>query len=217
MDSLLEPLLKSPRLPELARSLAQVVAEEEIRRQKFIDDLTDEVKAEFIDGDVIMHSPVRAQHLRVTKNISFLLTWHVTMQEAGEVFTEKCLVSLTRNDYEPDILYFGPEKSATFTPGKTRFPAPDLVVEVLSDSTEGRDRGVKFEDYAAHGVREYWIVDADREWVEQYVLPNDGKAFVLKEKLTHGTLLCEVLPGFEPPVLAFFDEAELRKQLSPAA
>jgi Uma2 family endonuclease len=43
---------------------------------------------------------------------------------------------------------------------------PDLVVEVVSPSTEARDRGIKLERYRHFGVREYWIVDADRRTVE---------------------------------------------------
>jgi Uma2 family endonuclease len=48
--------------------------------------------------------------------------------------------------------------------------APDLVVEILSDSTERRDRGVKRERYGAFGVSEYWIVDTDAKHVELYRL-----------------------------------------------
>ena len=64
------------------------------------------------------------------------------------------LVGLTRNDFEPDIVFYGAEKAAALRPDQTTFPPPDLIVEVLSESTEARDRGIKMEDYAAHGVRE---------------------------------------------------------------
>lgn len=49
-----------------------------------------------------------------------------------------------------------------------RFPAPDLVVEVLSASTVAIDCSVAFEDSAAHGVGEYWLLDPDTKTVEQY-------------------------------------------------
>ena len=64
------------------------------------------------------------------------------------------MVSLTRNDYEPDICFFGVAKAAQLTPDQMRFPVPDLVVEVLSETTQAVDRGVKFDDCAAHGVAE---------------------------------------------------------------
>ena len=45
------------------------------------------------------------------------------------------------------------------------FGAPDLVVEILSPSTEARDRAQKPEVYGRHGVREYWIVHPERKEV----------------------------------------------------
>ena len=46
--------------------------------------------------------------------------------------------------------------------------APDLVVEVLSLSTRKKDIGVKSSVYERSGVREYWLVDPDRENVIVY-------------------------------------------------
>ena len=46
--------------------------------------------------------------------------------------------------------------------------APDLVVEVLSDTTAKRDRGIKRERYTRFGVPQYWVVDADMQQIEVY-------------------------------------------------
>jgi Uma2 family endonuclease len=40
---------------------------------------------------------------------------------------------------------------------------PDLVVEVVSQGSRERDHGAKREEYLAAGVREYWIVDPERQ------------------------------------------------------
>lgn len=95
------------------------------------------------------------------------------------------------------------------------YPVPDFVVEVLSDTTQKIDRGVKFVDYALNGVQEYWLVNTDKKSVEQYILEND--AFVLTEKVQHATIRCNVLAGLEIPVEAIFDEEvneEFLKELS---
>jgi Uma2 family endonuclease len=90
-------------------------------------------------------------------------------------------------------------------------PAPDLIVEVLSRSTTGRDRGVKFEDYAAHGVGEYWIIDPVRRSVEQYQLDEATMAFAVAATLyIDDTLTALTVPGFQIAVRAIFDrEANL--------
>ena len=125
-------------------------------------------KVEFIDGKVIHHSPSRKDHLDVTRRLLALLHAHVSVHKLGAVLSEKCLCVFPRNDYEPDIVFFGREKAAHLQPNTLKFPIPDLIVEVLSRSTEQRDRGVKFEDYAVHGVDEYWLIDTQAQAVEQY-------------------------------------------------
>ena len=133
-----------------------------------------------------------------------MLDTYVTTNHLGWVGFEKVMISLTRNDYEPDICFFAAETAATFYPEQMRFPAPDLVVEVLSALTAAIDRGVKFEDYAAHGVGEYWIIDPDTETVEQYRLT--GERFELAIKAQTGELRSFTVPGFVIPVRAIFDE-----------
>ena len=131
---------------------------------------------------------------------------YVSKHNLGYVGYEKVLVTLTRNDYEPDIVYFGPEKARTLEPEQTKFPAPDIVVEVLSPSTESIDRGVKFLDYAAHGITEYWIIDPQTEIFEQYVL--QGETYQLRRKTDSGIIRSVVLEGFAIPVRAIFDQSE---------
>jgi Uma2 family endonuclease len=85
-----------------------------------------------------------------------LIDTFVGIQELGTVKNEKCLCVFPRNDYEPNIVFFGREKADGLLPDTLKFPVPDLIVEVVSSSTEDRDRGVKFEDYEASDVGEYW-------------------------------------------------------------
>lgn len=165
-----QELLKSPYLPFYAQQIESVLAEEARKRQAFYAHITEQDKAEFINGEAIYHSPVQLRHNVTTKRLLVLLDAYVQQHHLGFVGYEKLMVSLTRNDYEPDICFFNQTKAAQFKPDQMHFPAPDLAVEVLSDSTAANDRGVKFQDYAAHGVMEYWIIDPELEIVEQYQL-----------------------------------------------
>ena len=204
----LEPILHSPRLPDIAAMFNERLREEAELRERFYEEMSDDQKVEFIDGEVVMHSPARNRHLTTQLGLAKLLDTFVEKNNLGAVRVEKCLCVFPRNDYEPDIVFFGPEKASRFHSETMKFPVPDFAVEVLSETTERRDRGVKFEDYEAHGVQEYWIIDPTegREAVEQYVF-EDG-AFQLRLKSGSGEIASQVIPNFRIPIRAIFDTKE---------
>ena len=165
-----------PDVVLFARRLDAALKEEQKKRKEFYKMIDDERKIEFINGEIYFQSPTKLRHLDAVTLLSRLMSTHVSVNALGRVTTEKLLVSLTRNDYEPDISFFKAETAKKFEPDQMQFPAPDLVVEVLSQSTERHDRKIKFEDYAAHGVREYWIIDPKSEVLEQYELAGERYA-----------------------------------------
>jgi len=204
----LEPFLHSPRLPDIAAVFNERLREEAERREQFYEEMSDDQKVEFIDGEVVMHSPARNRHLTTKLALAKLLDTFVELHDLGAVRDEKCLCVFPRNDYEPDIVYFGAAKASRFQSQTMKFPVPDFAVEVLSDTTEHRDRGVKFEDYEAHGVQEYWIIDPaeGREIVEQYLL--ERGSFQLRLKSGSGEIASQVIPNFRIPIRAIFDPKE---------
>ena len=208
MEALLERLMEAPDLQILIDKAQKKLWQEKKKRMEFYEWLTDEAKAEFINGEIVVHSPVVRAHLDVSERLSTLLSVFTKLKKLGKISAEKALVSLTRNDYEPDICFWGNEKAATFTEDMMHHPAPDFVVEILSKGTAKRDRGVKFEDYAAHGVQEYWIIDPQNKTIEQYLLrDNERREFILKQKAGEkNTIESPVITGFLIPVKAIFDE-----------
>lgn len=215
-QTLFEQLLRSPRLPIVARKIEAVLENESRQRNAFYNQISEGDKAEYINGEVIFHSPVKLRHNNVSGHLYRLLSTYVMMAGSGYVGYEKISIALSRNDYEPDICYFGVEKSAQFRADQMRFPAPDFVVEVLSDSTAENDRGIKFLDYAAHGVPEYWIIDPEVQVVEQYRLTTSSAGqheYELALKAADGTITSIVLPDFQIPVRAIFDEEVTRETL----
>jgi Uma2 family endonuclease len=205
--SLIEQIKASPLLPEIIQEGKATLLREQRLREKFYEDITPEHKWEFINGEVIMHSPALNRHLMATKRLFQLMNVHCLASVGGEVHVEKAMTSFPRNDYEPDICYFGIAKAALIMPDTLRFPIPDLVVEVLSPSTEERDRGVKFNDYASHGVGEYWIIDPVAESVELHRLGPDNQ-YPPVVRQTDGLITSDVIPGFEISVRAIFDDQE---------
>ena len=204
LDQLIEPIRHSPLLPRIVAELQQQIAREQQIRSQFYAEMTPDQKVEFIDGGVIFHSPAKNRHVIATGCIFQALNIYVVANRLGTVKSEKCLCKFPRNDYEPDVVFFGPEKSSQLNLDTLQFPIPDLIVEVLSDSTESRDRGTKFIDYSAQGVTEYWIVDTEHRVLEQYLQDKEG--LELKKKSDSGMVESRAIPGFAIDIEALFDE-----------
>jgi len=202
--AIVEQVLEYPDAYLIVQQIEAALHEERQKREAFYNNITNEFKYEFINGEIIMHSPVKKVHNECTGFLYQLLNVHVRRHKLGFVGVEKIMTALTRNDYEPDICFFGREKADQFSRKQTLFPAPDFVVEVLSDGTAKRDRGIKYTDYQAHGVEEYWIIDADESYVEQYHLVDGEYQLILKSG--EGHIRSFAVPGFVIPIPAIFDE-----------
>lgn len=63
--------------------------DEKNRRQEFQEWLQDDIKAEFINGEVIMHSPVKRRYLRANGNLTTLLRIYVQANDLGRLIQKK--------------------------------------------------------------------------------------------------------------------------------
>lgn len=209
---LVNNILSLPSAPDIIRQVNEILEKERARRTSFYNEISEFEKAEFINGEIVIHSPVKKEHNDASGALFQLLSPFVKKRKLGYVGYEKIMISLTRNDYEPDICFFNADKAAQFKKGQSLFPAPDLVVEVLSKKTYEIDRGIKFEDYQAHGVQEYWIIDPDKELIEQYRLNKKGK-YELVLKSDNGEIKSEAVEGFKIQIESIFDEDKNMEEL----
>ena len=78
--------------------------------------------------------------------------------------------------------------------------APDLVMEIVSPSTRSRDYLLKLNKYQHGGVREYWILDTERDVIQVYDLGrNQVESYGFGDKIKVG-----IFPDLSitvPPVL----------------
>mgnify|MGYP000254974315 CR=1 FL=1 len=206
-------ILEMPNAPLVLQEVQKALEIERTLRQHFYDTVTEDQKVEFINGEIVMHSPVRKRHNTASFYLSQLINTFVLKNQLGYVAHEKIMISLTRNDYEPDICFFKQAQAKDFDDDQTRFPTPDLVVEVLSPSTKGNDRGVKFDDYQAHGIPEYWIIDARKQEVEKYLLV-DGEYELVNIFDKKQRIESTIVIGFDIPVKAIFDETVFLQTLA---
>jgi Uma2 family endonuclease len=206
MTELAAQLLESSQAPQIIRQVQAVLNDEQNRRRAFYEWMDQDMKTEFINGEIVVHSPAFHKHNAAVMFLGTLLNVYVSDRNLGQVVVEKALVELTRNSYEPDICFFGPAKAALLLPDLLYYPAPDFVVEVLSKSTKKNDRETKFEDYAAHGVAEYWIIDPTRQTIEPFTIDADTEAYAPAGVFRVGqSVSSTALAGFTIPVKAVFD------------
>ena len=212
-NNLVKTILESSGAALIVQQVQAKLDEERSKREEFYGKITEEDKAEFINGEIVHHSPVVKGHNDATKLLLKLIDTFVSIYKLGYVGVEKIMTSFTRNDYEPDICFFDKEKSKDFKKGQMHFPVPDLIVEVLSKSPKSlkRDKKIKFNDYELHGVSEYWMIDPEEETVELYRLEEGKYNLILKSK--EGHIQSKVIEGFSIPIPAIFDEEENLKAL----
>lgn len=142
-NDILDPILENLHMPELVEELNVRLKQEQLLREEFYKKIQPGDKWEFINGKIIMHSPAKEKHTVARQRLDYLLQTYTSVKDLGQVRSETSLVSLTRNDYLPDILFFTKERAMVIHPNTWKYPIPDFVVEVLSDGTASTDRGIK--------------------------------------------------------------------------
>lgn len=131
--------------------------------------LPDGERAELIDGNIYYMAPPSRKHQHLvtffTRNIS-----NYIQDNKGdcEVYTAPFAVFLNENDktyVEPDISVICDRNKLT---DKGCNGAPDWIIEIVSPSSKRMDYSIKLFKYRSSGVREYWIVDPDKNRVMVY-------------------------------------------------
>lgn len=156
---------------------------------------------QILDGELDVTPAPTTAHQTISKRLQRLLLHYAEGLGLGEVYYAPVDVVLDSSTVvQPDLIYISKEKSRILTDLNVQGP-PDLVVEILSESSARTDRVVKARLYARFGVDHYWIVDPEARSVEEYVREGDGYRLVGKraEKLRP-----TLFPGLEIEVKELF-------------
>ena len=165
--------------------------------------LPEDKRYELIDGELFMPPAPGSAHQFILRNLEFLLWGFVSSNNLGQVAFAPFDVILSEEDVvQPDLLFVSRERSSIISERGCEGP-PDLVVEVLSPSTQRRDRELKRKLYANYGVRELWLVDPETKTVEVLGLQADDLTSqgVYPEGVS---LSSPLIPGLSLPVTQVF-------------
>jgi len=163
----------------------------------------DDQRYELIEGDLVMTPSPVPYHQWISKNIEFELEKFVREKKTGKIFYAPCDVYLDNdNVLQPDILFIAKER-LNIIGEKNIQGAPDLVIEILSESSAHRDMVKKKKLYAQFGVKEYWIIDPEEKTVEIY--SRKDETFTLTKRFAEkNTLESPLLPGLKIKLLQVF-------------
>jgi Uma2 family endonuclease len=120
----------------------------------------DGLRAEWVDGELLLMPPNSATHQRVLQFLLRLVAGYVEPRRLGHVTMAPFVMYLpTRpSGRQPDLLFLAAEHACRLLETHLHGPA-DVVVEVTAPESDARDRATKFLEYEVAGVPEYWLVD----------------------------------------------------------
>jgi Uma2 family endonuclease len=128
---------------------------------------------ELYDGEVYEVRSPFPLHQMAASRLHLVLSDYVRAHGGIVLFAPLDIVLTEYDVVQPDLLLFTRERAHLVSPRKVTRAAPDLAIEILSDDTEGNDRGRKMRLLARHGVRECWLADPEAGTIEVYSLSGD--------------------------------------------
>lgn len=159
--------------------------------------LTDDVRAEWVNGEVVLMAPAALRHVRLTSWLNQVLGLYIQSKKLGELLGPEFTVRLQHTGTSrrvPDLLFVSHANSIKL---RTHYldGAPDLAIEIVSPESSDRDWHDKFNEYEASGVLEYWIIDPSSESAKAFVRNHVGR-FEPVELDEQGILHCRTVPGY---------------------
>lgn len=184
---------------ELRRQLLAALLEREDRPlremsyEEFLDWADEDTLAEWVNGKVIMTSPASFTHQTLNGFLNRLIGLYVQYRQLGEVLVAPFQMRLARSGREPDLLFI--HTAHLHRLRRTYLDGPaDLVVEIISPESIGRDRGDKFFEYEQAGIPEFWLLDPQTQRAEFYQLNEAGRYQPIQPM--EGVYYSAQIPGF---------------------
>ena len=166
------------------------LAQEKVYTVEDIYNLPDGERAELIDGRMYMMAPPKFRHQEILGNLLVIIHNYIKRNKGNcKVIPAPFAVFLDnsgKNYVEPDI-------SIICDPSKLNEKgcngAPDWVIEIVSPSSRRMDYFLKLFKYRTAGVREYWIIDAEKDVVMVYNFDKEeGGSYTFSEDVKSGVI-----------------------------
>ena len=152
------------------------------------------VRYQLIEGEIVKMAGANDAHQVFIGELYFAARPQIGAPGAFEIRISPYDVAINEhNTFQPDLMFVSNERRHIIA-SRGVTGAPDVVVEVLSESTRRRDFSIKLPVYGRNDVREAWMVDLPAETVAKYV--GDGQSMTLAQVYGADDILTsEALPG----------------------
>lgn len=163
-------------------------------------------RRELIDGDHYVTPSPPTKHQRVSVRLITILENFLGHNRKGTVYAAPCDVVLSDLDVvQPDLLFVSSARASIITE-KNIHGAPDLVIEILSETTRKTDETIKRKLYERYGVQEYWIVDPELETVKVYRMTDQGYVRAAESsREANEAVTTPLLTGLQIPLAEIFE------------
>jgi Uma2 family endonuclease len=191
--------------PDLVMNVAITRAAEGFPRRAFtVDDIGRMMEAgvigedenfELIEGDLVVMAAKHVGHDRIKNALNMALA---RSAPAGVFIAIECTLQLAKDILvEPDIAVVS---QSVYASDKKCFarPRPEdvpLLIEIAASSL-AYDRGVKVRLYARHGIREFWVIDANERITWVHTSPSGDTWSSVVERGQQDVLTTPAVPGF---------------------
>lgn len=157
--------------------------------------LPDGVRAELIDGNIYYMAPPSRKHQEYVGAVYRKISDYIDLSKgACKPYLSPFAVFLNENDkttyVEPDISVICDRNKLT---DKGCNGAPDWIIEIVSPDSKRMDYSVKLFKYRSAGVREYWIIDPDKNRIMVYYFETDS----MEEYSFQDVVKCNILENLE--------------------
>lgn len=165
-----------------------ILPKERLYTTEDIYELSDGVRAELIDGQIYYMAPPNRRHQRIVLSLSRKIADYIEKNNGScEVDIAPFAVFLNADDMN----YVEPDISVICDPDKLNDKgctgAPDWIIEIVSPSSKKMDYFIKLFKYRTAGVREYWIVDPEKNRVTVYNFHADtGEEYTFSDTVPSG-------------------------------
>jgi len=151
----------------------------------------EDLKAEYLHGVMVVHSPASFAHEDRQAFLLTLLRFYTEAYGIGKVVGGNALFRTGSWQFAPDVMAVSREARVT---AKRVEAVPLLVIEILSESTRDYDLGEKRNTYWEIGVPEIWWVDPEERVV---IIDRRGSGDLYHEEMAReGWVVSETVPGF---------------------